>query len=70
MFFPIVVWLPVVSEPWIEASIQHFALAAAGIAGSHLALRVIHRRIIREHCDIPGLEDDEEDFPMKLGLRC
>jgi hypothetical protein len=68
-FFPIVVWLPVVSEPWIEASIQHFVLAAAAIAGSHLTLRAIHRRIIREHCNLPGLEDDEEDFPMKLGLR-
>jgi hypothetical protein len=62
-------WFSVSSEPWIEASIQHFVLAAAAIAGAHLALRVIHSRIIREHCDMPGLEDDEEDFPMKLGLR-
>jgi hypothetical protein len=63
------VWLPVVSEPWIEASIQHFVLAVAAIAGSHLALRSIHRRIIQDNCNLPGLEDDEEDFPMKLGLR-
>lgn len=68
-FFPIVLWLPVVSEPWIEASIQHFVLAVAAIAGSHLVFRAIHRRIIQDYCDLPGLEDDEEDFPMKLGLR-
>jgi hypothetical protein len=68
-FFPIVVWFPVVSEPWIEASVPHFILAAAAIAVAHGALRILHRRIIQEHCNMRGLEDDEEDFPMKLGLR-
>jgi hypothetical protein len=68
-FFPIVVWLPVVSEPWIEASVPHFVLAAAAIAAAHLTLRRIHLKIIQEHCNQPALEDDEEDFPMKLGLR-
>jgi hypothetical protein len=34
-----------------------------------LALQRWHRRIIAEHCNMPGLEDDEDDFPMKLGLR-
>jgi hypothetical protein len=67
-FFPIIVWIPVVSEPWIEASVQHFLLAAASILGAHLALRSVYRRIIQEHCCMPGLEDDEEEFPMKLGL--
>jgi hypothetical protein len=68
-FFPIVVWFPVVSEPWIEASVPHFVLAAAAIAAAHGALRRIHRKIIQEHCNTPGLEDDEDDFPMRLGLR-
>jgi hypothetical protein len=68
-FFPIVVWLPVATEPWIEASAQHFVLTAAAIAAAHWALRGIHRRIIQDYCNLPGLEDDEEDFPMKLGLR-
>jgi hypothetical protein len=69
MFFPVIVWLPMASEPWIEASIPHFAAAAVAIAGAHWALEALHRRIIREHCNMPGLEDDEDDFPMKLGLR-
>jgi hypothetical protein len=68
-FLPIIVWLPVVSEPWIEQSILHFALAAVFISTAHLALQRLHRRVIQEHCNMPGLEDDEDDFPMKLGLR-
>lgn len=68
-FLPVVVWLPVVTEPWIEASTRHFGLAAAVIVAAHFILRGVHRRVIREHCNMPGLEDDEDDFPMKLGLR-
>jgi len=68
-FLPIIIWIPVASEPWIEQSFQHFALAAAAIAAAHLALQRLHRRFIQEHCNMPGLEDDEDDFPMKLGLR-
>jgi hypothetical protein len=68
-FFPVVLWLPVALEPWIEASILHFLIAAIAITAAHYALRALHRRVIREHCNMPGLEDDEDDFPMKLGLR-
>jgi hypothetical protein len=68
-FFPIVLWIPVVSEPWIEAAWWHFLAAGAGIAVAHWGLGMVHRRIIAEHCIMPGLEDDEDDFPMKLGLR-
>jgi len=68
-FFPVIVWIPVALEPWIETGVGHFLITVAVIAGSHLALAAAHRRIIRDHCNTPGLEDDEEDFPMKLGLR-
>jgi len=68
-FLPVIVWLPVAAEPLVEKSLQHFALAVAGIAAAHIALEILHRRIIREHCNMPALEDGEEDFPMKLGLR-
>jgi hypothetical protein len=44
-------------------------IAAAVIAAAHLALAFQHRAMVRQHCNMPGLEDDEEDFPMKLGLR-
>jgi len=68
-FFPVVVWVPVVAEPWLERSVLHFILAAFAVAAAHLGLRTVHRRIVQEHCDMPGLEDGEDDFPMKLGLR-
>lgn len=68
-FVPAVAWVPLISESWIEVSAQHFILAAAAIAVTHLALRSRHCAIIREHCNMPGLEEDEEEFPLKLGLR-
>jgi hypothetical protein len=68
-FFPIILWIPIASEPWIEAGIRHFLIAAMAITAVHFALETLHRRIIQEHCNMPCLEDDEDDFPMKLGLR-
>jgi hypothetical protein len=68
-FFPLIVPLSVASQLWIAASPLHFAIAAVAIASIHLLLNRIHRRIIREHCNMAALEDGEDDFPMKLGLR-
>ncbi len=68
-FLPLVVWLPVVSQPWIEGRLLHFVVAATALAAAHFTLRALHRRMVREHCNMPGLEDDQDDFPMKLGLR-
>lgn len=68
-FVPLVAWIPVASEPWIQTSVRNMALAAGGIVVAHLLLRSAHRRILREHCDAVSLEEDEEEFRMKLGLR-
>jgi hypothetical protein len=68
-FFPIVAGLPPVLEPWLEGSIERFALAAAVILIAHLLLVRRHRQIVQEYCNQLELEDDEEEFPMKLGLR-
>jgi hypothetical protein len=68
-FAPAVASFPLIAEPWIEKSAVHLIIAAVAIAAGHLALRGRHRTIIREHCDMPALEDGEEDFPMRLGLR-
>jgi hypothetical protein len=69
IFVPVIAWLPLVVEPWIEMSRQNFAIAVAAIAIVHLLLRYFHRSIIREHCNMIHPEEDEEDFPMKLGLK-
>ena len=68
-FFPLVIWLPVTVEPWIEASAFHCLLAVAAVLAAHWSLCQLHRRILEEHCNMPALEDGEDDFPMKLGLR-
>jgi hypothetical protein len=68
-FFPLVIWIPVTFEPWIEASILHFLLATTVVVAAHFVFRKLRHRILEEHCNMPALEDDEEDFPMKLGLR-
>lgn len=68
-FLPLVAWVPVVTEPWIEARLWHFAAAILAIAAAHWALKRRHRRNLEEHCSMAALEDDEEDFPMRLGLR-
>lgn len=68
-FVPVVAWIPLMAEPWIEGRMRNFAVAIGAITAIHLMLRYRHRRIVREYCGMPGLEDDEEDFPMKLGLR-
>jgi len=56
-------------EPWIEATNLHFVLFAAAIAAVHLVFRRRHSKNVAEHCLQPALEEDEEEFPLKLGLR-
>lgn len=68
-FFPVVAALPVAVESWVQQSGQHMIAAVLVIAAAHLALRFRHQAIVRQHCDLPDLEDGEEEFPMKLGLR-
>jgi len=68
-FFPVVTWLPLAVEPWMEGGASRLVLVAVFIAVAHLALEGLHRRIIRQHCNAIPLEDDEEEFPLRLGLR-
>jgi hypothetical protein len=68
-FLPVVVSLPLAVAPWIETSGFHYFLVAVVIVVAHLLLSRSHRRVILEHCNLLHLEDDEEEFPMSLGLR-
>jgi len=68
-FFPVVAAFPLLAEPWIEQKTWHFVAAGLFAGTAHVALTLSHRRVVRAHCNVPGLEEDEEDFPMKLGLR-
>jgi hypothetical protein len=68
-FFPAVTMLSLVSEQWIETNWVHFGLAALTVLVAHLWFRYRHRELIRIHSVQAELEDGEDDFPMRLGLR-
>jgi len=67
--FPVVVWMPLGFEPRIESNWLHLCTAVVAIVAAHLCLGVIHRAKILEYSNCPALEDGEEDFPIRLGLR-
>jgi len=67
--FPLIAILPVATEWWVEQSLLHMLIATLVIAAIHVVLRHRHRTVVRQNCNLPELEDGEEDFPMKLGLR-
>jgi hypothetical protein len=68
-FFPAVVMFTIGLEPIIESSTGHVAIAAGVMAGAHLVLRAMHRSRIAEHVQRIEADEDEEEFPLRLGLR-
>jgi hypothetical protein len=68
-FFPLTVWLSEASEQWIEANWLHAGAAVTAIVVAHLWLRKKYVGVVRIHCSQIELEEGEDDFPMKLGLR-
>lgn len=68
-FFPAIVMFTVGLEPAIEASAGNLAFAAGLAAVAHLVLRTMHRRKMAEHLHAIEADEDQEEFPMRLGLR-
>ncbi len=68
-FFPLVTGVALIAEQWIEEGWQHFGTAAIGIVVLHLWFRYRHREQLRIHSAQAELEEGEDDFPMRLGLR-
>jgi hypothetical protein len=68
-FFPAVVMFTVALEPNVEASTGHLAIAAGSATAVHLVLRAMHRSRIAEHVHQIEADEDEEEFPLRLGLR-
>lgn len=68
-FFPLVTALSLAAELWMEADAARLGIAAAVVVVAHLWLRKRHTALVKLHSSQIELEDDEEDFPMKLGLR-
>jgi hypothetical protein len=68
-FFPLVTAVSLACVLWIEKGWQNFGLVAIAIIVIHLWFRYRHREVVRIHSAQAELEDGEEDFPMRLGLR-
>ncbi len=68
-FFPAVVMFTVALEPVVEASVGHLAIAAGIMTATHLLLRAMHRSRIADHVQRIDADEDEEEFPLRLGLR-
>jgi hypothetical protein len=68
-FFPMVAPLSIAAQFWIERSGRNYGIAAAVIVVAHLWLRKRHRDTVRLHCEQTELEEGEDEFPMRLGLR-
>lgn len=68
-FFPLVAPLSIAAQFWIERSGRNYGIAAAVVVVAHLWFRKRHRDAVRLHCEQTELEEGEEEFPMRLGLR-
>jgi hypothetical protein len=68
VFFPVLVFTTVDSEPWIEATIPHLILTASLILAAHIALLHAHQRIIAKD-DSQTAFDEEPPLFQTLGLR-
>lgn len=68
-FFPAVVLFTVAGEPWIEGSTAHLLAAVIVVIAAHCGMRMIHRNSVAEHAQQIEADEDQEDFPLRLGLR-
>jgi hypothetical protein len=67
--FPTLIVVTLSCISWIEAGAGHLAIAALLIASAHLALQAVHRKIVAEHASLLDVDEEEEEFPQRLGLR-
>jgi hypothetical protein len=68
-FFPFVTMLSLLFEHLMERGGAQLGWALALIAIAHLWLRKRHRDTVRLDCAQLALEEGEDDFPQRLGLR-
>jgi hypothetical protein len=67
--FPPLVLLSVGLEPWLEDSVWHLLAIVVVIAVAHLAMLRTHDKDVEYYVNLIDLDEDEEEFPQRLGLR-
>lgn len=68
-FFPAIVLFTINIETWMEAATSHLLLAVAISFMADLCLRGMRRSHVEGTLRQIEADDDEEDFPLRLGLR-
>lgn len=68
-FFPIVVWLSVVSGPWIEERSWRYIAVSAGLLFAHWLIKRRHLEIVRHHCLHFDPDNRVNLFLLQLDLR-
>jgi hypothetical protein len=68
-FFPPLVLLTLSLEPWLEANLWHAAGTIVIILAALFWMRRVHRRNVDYYTNLIDLDEDEEEFPQRLGLR-
>lgn len=68
-FFPALVLFTVGAEPWIAGSGTYLLFATLILCALHFCLVRVRRARLAEHLQLIELDEDEEDFPLRLGLR-
>jgi hypothetical protein len=68
-FFPAIVMFTVGLEPVIEATWASLWVTAAIVVAAHLVLERLHRNRMAEYLQQVEADEDEEEFPLRLGLR-
>lgn len=67
--FPPLVLITLSLEDWIAISVVHLLVAICVVAGAHLEMMRRHKRILQDSVALLDVDDDEEEFPQRLGLR-
>jgi hypothetical protein len=67
--FPPLVLISLSLEDWIAVSPGHLLLAAIVAVATHAELLRRHRKILSDSVNLLDVDDDEEEFPQRLGLR-
>ena len=68
-FFPAIVIATIGLAPWIDKSAVHLALAGLTFLAAHLLMRSANREAVADFLARTDLDEDESEFPLRLGLR-
>jgi hypothetical protein len=68
-FIPVVTTAALVVELWMENSWAHFGIVGLAMLVGHLWFRYRHREAVRINSLQAEVEEGEDEFPMRLGLR-